>query len=112
MSTKIYCKTTAKGVQSYYLTHGKEDYYLFDSAFRKSNKQFFANGRCIDEVLNARRHVSASVQRISTRIIGLVKYIESEYGICILRQTAKKQCKKIRSNKMTRKSELEFITFA
>ena len=79
MSTKIYCRTTAKGVQSYYLTYGREDYYLFDSAYRKSNMEFFSRGRLISEVLNARRHISTSVQRTSNRLIGFIKYIESEF---------------------------------
>lgn len=104
MAAKVYCRTTAKGVQSYYLTDGKENYYLFDSAYRKSNKEFFSQGRFIQEVLDAKRHASTSVQRTSIRLVGAIRYIESEYGICILQQTAKRQQKK-RSTKMLRKFE-------
>lgn len=94
MAARVYCKTTAKDVQSYFLTDGKNDYYLFNSGFRRSNKEFFSQGRFIQEVLDARRHVSASVQRISIRLISAIRYIESEYGICVLQRTAKKQQKK------------------
>lgn len=94
MASRVYCKTTAKGVQSYFLTVGKVDYYLFNSDFRRSNKEFFSQGRFIQEVLDARRHVSASVQRISIRIISAIRYIESEYGICVLQKTARKQQRK------------------
>lgn len=104
MAAKVYCRTTAKGVQTYYLTAGKEDYYLFDADYRKSNKEFFSQGRYIQELLDAKRHNSTSVRRISTRLINAVRYIESEYAICVFQQTAKKQQKK-RSNKMFRKSE-------
>lgn len=105
MAAKIYCRTTAKGVQSYYLTDGKENHFLFTSAYRKSNRDFFSQGRCIQEVLDARRHTSASVQRISARLISAVKYIESEYGICVLKQTVKRQNGHRRSTKMLKKSE-------
>lgn len=108
MAAKIYCRTTAKGIQSYYLTEGKENYHLFDSAFHRSNKEFFSQGRFIQEVLNARRHASTSVQKISVRLISLVKYIESEYGICVLQKTANKKQRKRRSSKMLRKSQYSY----
>ena len=107
MTAKIYCRTTAKDTQSYYLAYGKENYFLFDCAFRRSNKEFFAPGRYIDEILDARRHASKSVRRISVRLIGYAKYIESEHGISIFQQTARKKAKK-RSNKMARKSEMQY----
>ena len=94
MAARIYCRTTAKGEQTYFLSDGKIDYYLFKSDFRRSNREFFSQGRFIREVLDARRHSSASVRRTSIRLIGAIKYIESEYGICILQQTAKRQQKR------------------
>ena len=106
MSLKVYCSTKDKGVQSYYLADGKESYYLFDSAYRVSNKKFFSRGRVIQEVLAARRHSSESVRRTSVRLISTIKYIEGEYDLCVLQKTARKQQKK-RSTKMLRKSERE-----
>ena len=106
MSAKIYCRTTAKGIQTYYLTDGKRDYYLFNSTFHKSNKEFFSHGKFIQEVLAAKRHVSASVRRVSVRIISMVKYIEGEYGLCVLHKTEKRQQIKRRSTKLLRKSQL------
>lgn len=104
MTMKIYCKAN-KAKQTYFLTDGKRDYQLFTTSYRKSNKAFFANGRYIQEVLDARRHKSETVRRISVRLISTVKYIESEYGICVLQQTAKKRQGKIRSTKLLKKSE-------
>ena len=108
---KIYCKTTDKGIQTYYLTDGKRDYDLFRTSFHRSNKEFFGKGRYVQEVLDARRHRSETVRRTSVRLVSAVKYIESEYGICVFQQTAKKQQRKIRSTKLLRKSEraLELI---
>ena len=109
MTAKIYCRTTDKGVQTYYLTDGKRDYYLLRTNYRKINTVYFSHGRSIEEVLNARRHISNSVQRISVRLITMVKYVENEQGICVLRQTAKKQQRKIRSSKMLKRSERALI---
>ena len=91
MTNKIYCKTTEKGVQSYYLTDGKETHFLCNSSYRKSNKDFFAIGRRIDEVLDARRHYSSSVRKMSERLIKVVKYLEGEYDLCVFNQTAKRK---------------------
>lgn len=107
MAAKIYCKTTGKGVQSYYLFDGKQDYYLFNSEFRRSNKEFFSQGRFIQEVLDAKRHNSTSVRKTSNRLIGAVKYIESEYGICVFQQTAKKQQKR-KSPKLFQAYDIEY----
>ena len=109
MTAKIYSRTTAKGVQTYYLTDGKKEYCLIRSNYRKSNMVFFSRARSIGEVLNARRHVSSSVQRISVRLISMVKYIENEQGICVLKQTAKRQQRKVRSTKMLKRSERALI---
>jgi len=109
MAAKIYCRTTAKGIQSYFLNDGKTDYYLFNTVFRQSNKKFFSPGRYIHEVLDARRHHSTSVQRTSTRLIGAVKYIEKEYDVCVFNQTVKKQQKKKpHKARMTLDNEYEF----
>ena len=91
MAAKVYCRTTGKDTQSYYLEYGNKTYYLFGTRFYRSNREFFVCGRYIQEVLDARRHESASVRRASVRLIGAIKYIENEYGICVLRQTAKKR---------------------
>ena len=112
MAYKIYCKTTDKGIQSYYLTDGRNNYYLLNSDYRKSNMQFFMHGKYIQEVLDAKRHKSASVSRASVRIISAVKYIESEYGICVLHKTAKRQRKKIRSTKLLKRSDRFFNPIA
>lgn len=93
MISKIYCRTTEKGVQSYYITCGKETHFLCNASYHKSNRDFFVSGRRIDEVLDARRHVSNSVRKISERIVKAVKYLESEYDLCVFNQTAKKKTK-------------------
>ncbi len=107
MAAKIYCKTTNKGIQSYFLNDGKTDYYLLNSAFRRSNKEFFSQGRYIQEVLDARRHHSTSVRKASVRLIGAVKYIEKEYDVCVFNQTAKKQQKR-KSHKSCRAFDKEY----
>ena len=35
MKTTIYCRPTAKGVHSFYLMVGTEEFFLFSQAYRK-----------------------------------------------------------------------------
>ena len=107
MTAKVYCTTKMKGVQYYFVKVDGVEYYLFSSAFRRSNKNFFARGRYINEVMDGQRNCSESVRRISTRVVGAIKNLESEEGLCIFQQTAKLKQKK-RSTKMLRKSENAF----
>lgn len=41
MKAKIVCKTTEKGIQSFFVRIGEEEYFLFAQGYRKSNKLFF-----------------------------------------------------------------------
>ena len=41
MQSKIFCKTVAKGKQSFYIAVGGKTYFLFQQAYRVSNKEFF-----------------------------------------------------------------------
>ena len=44
MKNYIYCTTTAKGEQSFYLMEQGTKYFLFVQAYRKSNKEIFEQG--------------------------------------------------------------------
>lgn len=86
---RVYCKTTGKAQQSYYLTNGSKNIYLFVSTYRKSNKAYFGKGCTVNEVFSAKNHCSASVRMVALRIIAALKYAEKEYDMCIFDQTAK-----------------------
>lgn len=44
MQATVFCKTTAKATQSFFVKVGGKEYFLFQQDFRKSNKEFFRNG--------------------------------------------------------------------
>lgn len=52
MQAKIFCRTVAKGKQSFYVTVAGKRYYLFTQDYRVSNKEFFQNGVGISEINN------------------------------------------------------------
>ena len=99
MATTIYCKTTAKGQQSYYLTNNGKEIILFRADYRKSNKEYFGNGRTMGDVFKAKKHHSASTRKIAERIISAIKYIEKEYEMSIFEQTAKSKSVRLRNKK-------------
>ena len=39
MQATVFCKTTAKATQSFFVKVGGRDYFLFQQDFRKSNKE-------------------------------------------------------------------------
>ena len=102
MKNKIYCKTTGKGQQSYYLTVNGEDYFLFTQKFRRSNKEFFANGVTIDEALNWAGQRSESVIRTMRKLPSYISFVESEYGISVLKKTKKRQENRFKAYKRER----------
>ena len=97
MRNKIYCKTTGKGQQSYYLTVDGKDYFLFTQAFRRSNKEVFSKGVTIDEALRWQGQHSESVIRTMRKLPSYIRYVEQEYGIVVLNKTKKKHDKKVKT---------------
>ena len=108
MRAKVYCEVLNSKTQAYYLTDGRQNYYLFTTDYRTGSVKFFSKSRSIDEVLEARRHKNTRVRMMSKRLIGVIKYMESAFDLCVLRKTAKKKQTKVRSSKMLRKSEREY----
>ncbi len=87
----IYCRTTDKGVQTFYLSDGTQTYYLFRQDYRVSVKDFFRKGVNLEMALGAKNHASNSVRRTAQKLIPYIKYIETEMGIVVF---DKKQARK------------------
>ncbi len=91
MNTTIYCKPTAKGIHSFYLIVGSEEFFLFSQAYRKGVEEYYGRGVCIDVSMNySRAHKDSAIIRTMGKIPIYVKYIEKEYKIKILEQTKKR----------------------
>ncbi len=92
MRTTIYCKPTAKGVHSFYLSVGAEEFFLFSQAYRKGVDEYYGKGVLFDDsVKHARAHNDAAIARTMDKIPIYVKYIEKEYAIEVLKQTKKRK---------------------
>lgn len=88
MKTTIYCKPTAKGVHSFYLMVGTEEFFLFSQAYRKGVEEYYGRGVRIDESMKySRAHNDSAITRTMDKIPMYVKYIEKEYAIEVLEQT-------------------------
>ena len=107
MEAKVYCRAKGWGTLEYFLSDGKREYYLFTADYHRVCANFFSRGRRVGEVLEMRKHNNPHLQRAGARLIGMVKYIESEHGICVFDKTMKRK-QTVRSSKMLRKSEMAY----
>ena len=94
MKTRIFCRTTTKGIHTFYLNSDGKEYYLFHQDYRKGVAKYYRNGVTLTEAMNFSRsgHDSAIMKTMQKLPIYL-KYAEKEYGIYILDKTIKKNQK-------------------
>ena len=83
MNKTIYCRTTAKGIQSFYVKIGTERYYLFSQRYYVGVRNFFTNGRRFNELSNACKNGNTAVRRTAEKMSTYLKYVEKEYNVVI-----------------------------
>lgn len=99
MKTTIYCKPTDKGVHSFYLLIGNEEFYLFSQAYRRGVEEYFGKGVRIDESMKySRAHNDSAITRTMDKIPMYVKCIEREYDIEIFERTKRKSIQNYRAH--------------
>ena len=91
MQAKIFCKTIAKGKQSFYVTVNEKRYFLFTQDYRISNKEFFQNGVGISEKNKYANVHSTAVKRTLDKLPAYIRYVEKEYDVAIYEKTQKAQ---------------------
>ncbi len=91
MKNYIYCTTTAKGEQTFYLMVQGIKRFLFVQAYRKSNKEVFGRGVSIFDLGKLKRHCSYSVRHTAAKLPAYVHYIEQEYGVTVMETTKRKR---------------------
>ncbi|MBE5737511.1 MAG: hypothetical protein E7348_03830 [Clostridiales bacterium] len=91
MKARIFCKTTNKNEQSFYMKANGKEYFLFKQTYRNSNKKVFAKGVLIDDLKKISKHHSTSVRAVVKKLPYYLHYIENEYGITIYNKTEQKQ---------------------
>lgn len=91
MKNYIYCTTTEKGEQSFYLIAQGTKYFLFVQAFRRSNKDVFQAGISLFGLKRLKKHHSFSVRHTAEKIPAYIRYVEQEYGVFVTEKTRRKQ---------------------
>ena len=91
MANTIYCETTAKGVQSFFINANGETHFLFSQNFRRGVKDYFERGVRIDEAINFNRaNGNSAISHTLEKRPAYIRYVEREYGMEVLRRTARK----------------------
>lgn len=94
MKNTIYCRTTAKGIHSFYLKSNGSEYFLFNQDYRKGVNEYYKFGVDIDRAADfSKSKFDSAVMHTMSKIYMYVRYIEKEYDIQVLRQTIKKNKK-------------------
>ena len=94
MANTIYCETTAKGVQSFFINANGETHFLFSQNFRRGVKDYFERGVRIDEAINFKRaNGNSAIIHTMEKLPAYIRYVEREYGMEVLRRTARKNQK-------------------
>ena len=95
MTTKIYCRTTGAGVQSFYLVHRGEEHFLFSQDYRVSVRDYYGRGVMVDRALNnPRAGENAALRKTMEKLPAYIRYVEKEYGITVLEQTRRREDRK------------------
>ena len=90
MANTIYCETTAKGVQSFFINANGETHFLFSQNFRRGVKDYFERGVRIDEAINFKRaNGNSAIIHTMEKLPAYIRYVEREYGMEVLRRTAR-----------------------
>ena len=91
MKHTIYCKTAAKGEQSFYIVANGETHFLFRQNFRRGVKEYFGQGVCLDRAMNfAKAKGNTALMHTMEKLPTYIKYIEREYGLEVLKSTARR----------------------
>ncbi len=86
----IFCRTTAKDEQSFFLKTDGKVYFIFSQGFRRSVKEHFFNGLPIDSCFDYSLSSSHAVRRTLDKLKTYIPYVEKEYGLAILDKTKNK----------------------
>ena len=91
MKATVYCRTTERGIHTFYLNAGGEEYYLFRQNFRRSVSEYYRYGVMLDGALDkSKAKGNAALMHTMEKLPMYLRYIEREYDIRVLDKTIKK----------------------
>lgn len=96
MKPYIKCEKSGNGNLVFYMNGGNKSYFLFCQKFRKSIYEFCSKGIPLDDALNfARAKRDKDVLHLIERLPSVIRYVEKEEDISVLRNTIKKNNLKV-----------------
>lgn len=108
MKPKVYCKTTNKGVHSFFIKTDSGEKYLFNQAYRRGVNKCFSNGVAINQLFDSKNLHDKAVRKTKDKLISSIRYIQKEYGIKMLRANDKKVQKAKRQTLCTTHDDMFF----
>lgn len=91
MKPYIICKKNRTGNLDFYMNGGNRSYYLFCQKYRKSTYEFCSKGLPLDDALNfSRAKGDKDVLHLIERLPSIIRYVEQEEDISVLKSTMKK----------------------
>lgn len=97
MSAKIYCRTTDKGVQSFYLKVKGQTHFLFSQSFRLGVKAYFRRELSLNKALDpSRAGRNHAILNTMEKLPAYIRYVEREYDLQVLRKTLRKSAARSR----------------
>ena len=87
----IYCRTTAKGVQTFYVVVDGDEHFLFSQHYRVGVRNYFRNPKSIDQALDfSCAKGNAALVHTMEKLPSYIRYVEREFGIEVLKKTHRK----------------------
>lgn len=105
---KVFCRTTSKGIQSFYIKVENCEYFLFAQSYRVSVKEHFRAGISINECMNYASSRSVAVRKTLDKLKVYIPYIEKEFGIAVYNKTKDKNQKVSRKRYLQKKNEYRY----
>ena len=99
MKTSIYCRTVAKGIQSFYVSIGSNSYYLFDQKYYVGVREHFVGGRGVYELAQSTKHHNFAVRRTENKLYSYLKFAEKEHNIVIFDKRDNQKSKTYKTTK-------------
>ena len=95
MATTIYCRTTDKDIQSFYLKANGKTHFLFSQSFRRGVKSFYNRGVSLNEAMDpSRAKGNRAILNTMEKLPAYIRYIEREYDLQVLRKTIRKSAER------------------
>ena len=95
MSARIFCRTTAKGVSSFYVSVDGETLFLFSQNYHSGVRHYFRGPISVTRAIDfSCAKGNKALLRTMEKLPAYIRYVEREYGVEVLKQTKRKNARR------------------